>query len=82
MKRLNLIIGKKQIVIASLTVLLGAAVAVNFAIGSGKKPASVNPNKQDTTSGSVTASTNYGDTSFVSDDHYKVRSDEPFCPQP
>lgn len=68
MKRLNLIIGKKQIVIASLTVLLGAAVAVNFAIGSGKKPATVNPNKQGTTSGSVSASVNYGDTSFVSDD--------------
>ncbi len=30
MKRINLILGKKQIVIASLTVLLGAAVAANF----------------------------------------------------
>lgn len=67
MKRLNLIIGKKQIVIASLTVLLGAAVAVNFAVGSGKKPATVKPNAN-TTSGSVSASANYGDTSFVSDD--------------
>ena len=36
MKRLNLIIGKKQIAIASLTVLLGAAVAVNFIVSSGK----------------------------------------------
>ena len=59
MKRLNVIIGKKQIVIASLTVLLGAAVAVNFAIGSGKKPSV----KSDT---QVSASANYGDTSFVS----------------
>ena len=59
MKRLNVIIGKKQIVIASLTVLLGAAVAVHFAIGSGKKPA-VKPDTQ------VSASANYGDTSFVS----------------
>ena len=58
MKRLNVIIGKKQIVIASLTVLLGAAVAVKFAIGSGKKPA-VKPDTQ--------VSANYGDTSFVSD---------------
>lgn len=58
MKRLNVIIGKKQIVIASLTVLLGAAVAVNFAIGSGKK-ATVKPDTQ------VSAGA-YGDTSFVS----------------
>ena len=34
MKRINLIIGKKQLVIAGLTVLLGAAVAVNFAVDS------------------------------------------------
>ena len=61
MKRLNVIIGKKQIVIASLTVLLGAAVAVNFAIGSGKKPA-VKPDTQVSATGG-----NYGDTSFVSD---------------
>lgn len=61
MKRLNLIIGKKQIVIASLTVLLGAAVAVNFAVGSGKK-ANVKPDTQ------VSANGNYGDTSFVSND--------------
>ena len=60
MKRLNVIIGNKQIVIASLTVLLGAAVAVNFAVGSGKK-AAVKPDTQ------VSASANYGDTSFVSD---------------
>ena len=60
MKRLNVIIGKKQIVIASLTVLLGAAVAVNFAVGSGKRA----EKKTDT---QVSASGNYGDTSFVSD---------------
>lgn len=63
MKRLNIILGKKQIVIASLTVLLGAAVAVNFAIGSGKK----SPARSDTTSNAaVIASTNYGDTAYVS----------------
>ncbi len=67
MKRLNVIIGKKQIVIASLTVLLGAAVAVNFAIGSGKKKAAVKPIDKENTS-AVAASVNYGDTSFVSDD--------------
>lgn len=64
MKRLNVIIGKKQIAIASLTVLLGAAVAVNFAIGSGKKKAAAKPDTQV----SASAGANYGDTSFVSDD--------------
>ena len=65
MKRLNLILGKKQIVIASLTVLLGAAVAVNFAVGSGKKKPAT---KSDTnTSSAVTVGANYGDTSYVSD---------------
>lgn len=61
MKRLNLIIGKKQIVIASLTVLLGAAVAVNFIVSSGKKNDVTKPSTQ------VGANANYGDTSFVSD---------------
>lgn len=60
MRRLNLIIGKKQIVIASLTVLLGAAVAVNFAVQSGKK------NVADP-SAPVSGSANYGDTAYVSD---------------
>ncbi len=67
MKRLNLIIGKKQIVIASLTVLLGAAVAVNFAVGSGKKRVTTKGDAQVNASQSVSAGTNYGDTSFVSD---------------
>lgn len=58
MKRLNLIIGKKQIVIASLTVLLGAAVAVNFIVSSGKKDV--------TQPSTPVGGANYGDTSFVS----------------
>ena len=37
MKRLNVILGKKQLIIASLTVLLGAAVAVNFIYSGTKK---------------------------------------------
>lgn len=61
MKRLNLIIGRKQIVIASLTVLLGAAVAVNFAVGSAKKKPATSTGTQ------VSASANYGDAAFVSD---------------
>lgn len=59
MKRFNLIIGKKQIVIASLTVLLGAAVAVNFAVQSGK-------NKVTDPGTPVSGSANYGDTAYVS----------------
>lgn len=65
MKRLNVIIGKKQIAIASLTVLLGAAVAVNFAIGSEKKKSAAKPDTQ--VSATTSTDTNYGDTSFVSD---------------
>lgn len=57
MKRLNLIIGKKQIAIASLTVLLGAAVAVNFAVQSGKKNVT-EPIKE--------VGKNYGDAEYVS----------------
>lgn len=67
MKRLNVIIGKKQIAIASLTVLLGAAVAVNFAIGSGKKKSVAKPDTQVSAATSTETGTNYGDTSFVSD---------------
>lgn len=59
MKRLNLIIGKKQLVIASLTVLLGAAVAVNFAVSSGKKN-TVDPGTP------VNGTANYGDAAYVS----------------
>lgn len=59
MRRLNLIIGKKQIVIASLTVLLGAAVAVNFIVSSGKKNDVTKPS-------TPVIGSNYGDTSFVS----------------
>ena len=36
MKRLNVILGKKQLVAAGLTVLLGTAVAVNFIYSGGK----------------------------------------------
>ena len=59
MKRLNMIIGKKQIVIASLTVLLGAAVAVNFAVSGAKGRELAEP--------SAEVSTNYGEAAYVSD---------------
>lgn len=60
MKRLNLIIGKKQLVIAGLTVLLGAAVAVNFALGSGQRTDLTQPSAE-------VSGTNYGEAEFVSD---------------
>lgn len=60
MKRFNLIIGKKQIVIASLAVLLGAAAAVNIALtGKGDKDKKVPISD-------VSAGANYGDTAYVS----------------
>jgi len=58
MKRLNMIIGKKQLVIASLAVVLGAAAAINIAVQTGKKEG-VQPSKQ--VSGS-----SYGETVLVS----------------
>lgn len=62
MKRLNLIIGKKQLVIAGLTVLLGTAVAVNFSLN-GAKPDLTAPNEPST----EVSSTNYGEAQLVSD---------------
>ena len=60
MKRLNMIIGKKQLVIASLAVVLGAAAAINIAIQTGKKDG-VQPSQQ-------VGGSNYGDTALVSKD--------------
>lgn len=59
MKRLNVIIGKKQILIASLTVLLGAAAAVNFAVSSNRKKESLADSSQ--------VAANYGEAAYVSD---------------
>lgn len=59
MKRLNLILGKKQIVIASLTVLLGAAVAVNFAVSGAKGRELAEPTAE--------VSGTYGEAAYVSD---------------
>ncbi len=58
MKRLNLIIGKKHIAIASLAVLLGAAAAVNFAVAGSKK-------KSDNNLTAVGGTANYGDAQYV-----------------
>ncbi len=60
MKRLNLIIGKKQLAIAGLTVLLGAAVAVNFTVNNSAKDDITQPAQE-------VSSTNYGEAELVSD---------------
>lgn len=59
MKRLNVILGKKQIIIASLTVLLGAAAAVNFLYAGSKKGELTEP--------AAEVSTSYGEATYVSD---------------
>lgn len=61
MKRLNLIIGKKQLAIAGLTVLLGAAVTVNYFVSSSAKKDITEPAKE-------VSGTNYGEAELVSDD--------------
>lgn len=58
MKRLNLILGKKQLVIASLTLLLGAAAAANFIISGAKKPS--------LTEDAAPVSAAYGEAEYVS----------------
>ncbi len=61
MRRFNLIIGKKQIVVASLAVLLGAAAAVNIVL---TNKSDKNDNKIPVDE--VSTGANYGDTSYVS----------------
>lgn len=60
MKRLNVILGKKQLVAAGLTVLLGTAVAVNFIFAGGKKQQSL------TDPAAEVSGTTYGEADFVS----------------
>ena len=57
-KRINMIIGKKQLVIAGLTLVLGVAVYVNFAM-------STRVTKDEPVGGN-TGADNYGDAQFVS----------------
>lgn len=61
MKRLNVILGKKQLVAAGFTVLLGAAVAVNFAVSGGKKQQSLTDPAAE-----VSGTTTYGEADLVS----------------
>lgn len=61
MKRLNVILGKKQLVAAGLTVLLGTAVAVNFIYSGGK-------DKKLTELAAEVSGTTYGEADLVSVD--------------
>ena len=59
MRKPTLIIGKKQIALAGLTLLLGTAVYVNYAVSSGS-------NELKTTDKVNTRTVNYGETQLVS----------------
>ena len=61
MKRLNVILGKKQLVAAGLTVLLGTAVAVNFIYSGGKDKKLTEPAVE-------VSGTTYGEADLVSVD--------------
>ena len=61
MKRLNVILGKKQLVAAGLTVLLGTAVAVNFIYSGGT-------DKKLTEPAAEVSGTTYGEADLVSVD--------------
>lgn len=60
-RRLNLIIGKKQIIIVGLTLILGVAVYVNYIVG-----ANMTENAPVASDGNVKDAGNYGDQKFVS----------------
>ncbi|MBD5114920.1 MAG: SpoIIIAH-like family protein [Ruminococcaceae bacterium] len=60
-RRLNLIIGKKQIIIVGLTLILGVAVYVNYLVG-----ANITEDAPVVSDGNVQDAGNYGDQRFVS----------------
>lgn len=64
-KRINLIIGKKQIILAGLTVLLGAAVYVNYLY---TQPSVKVDSGVSETSDESAETANYGEVQFVSAD--------------
>ncbi len=69
MKRLNVILGKKQLVAAGLTVLLGAAVAVNFIYAGSKKQNLTEPSTEVSGSALVESGqtgATYGEADLVS----------------
>ncbi len=66
-RRLNLIIGKKQIIIVGLTLILGVAIYINYLVGTNMANAA---KETPTVKGSeVQSAGNYGDQQFVSDNN-------------
>ncbi len=66
-RRLNLIIGKKQIIIVGLTLILGVAIYINYLVGTNMANAAKDT---PTVKGSeVQSAGNYGDQQFVSDNN-------------
>ena len=68
MKRLNLIIGKKQIILACLTLILGIAVYMNYALSSSGDDIAQDVMNNDAVAADSSAedSAYYGDAAFVS----------------
>ena len=62
MRRVNLIIGKKQIILACLTLILGIAIYMNYAL----TPTDSSFTVEDGMIEAAEASANYGDAEFVS----------------
>lgn len=58
--RINMIIGKKQIVIAGLTLLLGVSIYANYALSAARKAKAELPAEE------LSGKSNYGDAQFVS----------------
>lgn len=63
MRKPNLIIGKKHIILACLTLILGIAIYMNYAFSSVGDEIAADP-----ASNEVTEAANYGDAEFVSND--------------
>lgn len=65
MKKLNMIVGKKQIVLASLVLILGVAVYLNWQFAN-------NDGQFDLTTGNMASDKNYGDATLVNqtDDYF------------
>ncbi len=72
-RRLNLIIGKKQIIIVGLTLILGVAIYINYLVGTNMANAAKDT---PTVKGSeIQSAGNYGDQQFVSNNDNNSDSD-------
>ena len=66
MPRINVIIGKKQIIIAGLTLLLGTAIYVNYIYSSANRTVEEDGGMPQVQSGEAGSGAFYGDAAFVS----------------